>query len=84
MRSPRPNRPGYKLKAPLFCYDCKRSTRKFGDTILDAFKCVVGHRCIKCTRKNFVKGRPEGQGWRRAFGDLVQTLKGKKKNGSSN
>lgn len=50
----------------LICFDCKSIRNQFGMTIRHMGK-VMGHVCIKCSKKREVQDRPHGMGWRKAF-----------------
>lgn len=62
----------------LICFDCNHLRNKFGMQIKNMGK-IIGHVCIKCSKKREVLDRPKGMGWRKAFSIFVETIIKKRK-----
>lgn len=67
----------------LICHDCHIFRNKFASTVTKEFSekgiksiRIVGHRCIKCTRKAYVANMEtgEGRGWRQNFRQFVMAM----------
>lgn len=72
----------------LICYDCHIFRNKFASTVsaeaIDKGRKIikiVGHRCIKCTRKKYVENMKVGvnQGWRQNFRNFVMAIQDQQK-----
>lgn len=76
------------IMSGLYCFDCHCWRNKFASTVTREFVekgkkivKIVGHRCIKCTRKKYVENVETGfgRGWRVNFRSFIMAIQEQQK-----